>query len=72
MPLRTSDHTAVTREGCPDDAGGLRALLERIRDLLHPDELTVTGKTLGENIAGAEVFDEAQSWRERMPKLRND
>ena len=40
------------------DAGGLRALLERIRDLLHTDALTVTGKTLGENIAGAEVFNE--------------
>jgi dihydroxy-acid dehydratase len=40
------------------DAGGLRALLERIRDLLHVNALTVTGHTLGENIAGAEVFDE--------------
>jgi dihydroxy-acid dehydratase len=40
------------------DAGGLRAVLERIRPLLHVDVLTVSGKTLGENIAGAEVFDE--------------
>ncbi len=40
------------------DAGGLRAVLERIRPLLHADVLTVSGKTLGENIAGAEVFDE--------------
>ena len=40
------------------DAGGLRALLERIRDLLHTECLTVTGRTLGENIAGAEVFNE--------------
>lgn len=40
------------------DAGGLRALLERIRDLLHVNALTVTGHTLGENIVGAEVFDE--------------
>jgi dihydroxy-acid dehydratase len=39
-------------------AGGLRALLERIRDKLHVDALTVNGKTLGENIAGARVFDE--------------
>jgi dihydroxy-acid dehydratase len=33
-------------------------LLERIRSQLHPGALTVTGKPLGENIAGAEVFDE--------------
>jgi len=40
------------------DAGGIRALLGKIRHLLHLDALTVTGKTLGENIAGAEVYDE--------------
>jgi len=38
-------------------AGGLRALLNRVRDLLHLDCLTVNGKSLGENIAGAEVLD---------------
>ncbi|CAN7274249.1 L-arabinonate dehydratase [Acidovorax sp. LjRoot194] len=37
-------------------AGGLRGLLERIRGHLHTDALTVNGKTLGENIAGAEVY----------------
>jgi dihydroxy-acid dehydratase len=37
-------------------AGGLRALLERLGDLLHRDALTVNGKTLGENVAGAKVF----------------
>src|SRR5262245_58159261 len=36
-------------------AGGLRALLAQIRDLLHLDCSTVNGKTLGENIAGAKV-----------------
>lgn len=41
------------------DAGGMPALLERLRDLLHVDCLTVSGRTLGEEIAGAEVFDEA-------------
>ncbi|MFT5470448.1 MAG: dihydroxy-acid dehydratase [Verrucomicrobiales bacterium] len=41
------------------DAGGLRALLGRIRDLLDLDCLTVTGKSLGENIEGAEVYNEA-------------
>ena len=39
-------------------AGGLRALLERMRDKLHVDALTVNGKTIGENIAGARVFDD--------------
>ena len=38
-------------------AGGLRALLSGISDLLSLGERTVNGKTLGENIAGAEVFD---------------
>jgi dihydroxy-acid dehydratase len=40
------------------DAGGLRALLERIRHLLHIDCPTVNGKSLGENIAGAQVFND--------------
>ena len=38
-------------------AGGLKALLWEIRDLLHLDCATVTGKTLGENIAGARVIN---------------
>jgi len=37
-------------------AGGLRALLERIRGHLKTEALTVNGKTLGENIAGSEVY----------------
>jgi len=39
-------------------AGGARAFLERIRDFLDLSARTVTGRTIGENIAGAEVFDE--------------
>ena len=39
-------------------AGGLRALMERMRDKLHLDARTVNGKTLGENIEGAKVFDD--------------
>jgi L-arabonate dehydrase len=31
-------------------AGGLPAVLEQIRDLLHVDALTVTGQTVGENL----------------------
>jgi dihydroxy-acid dehydratase len=38
-------------------AGGLRALLKDIGDLLVLDARTVNGMTLGENIAGAEVFN---------------
>jgi dihydroxy-acid dehydratase len=39
-------------------AGGLPALMTRIREQLHLDCLTVTGKTLGENIARAEVYND--------------
>ena len=38
-------------------AGGLRALLSAIADLLDLDAKTVNGRTLRENIAGAEIFD---------------
>ena len=38
-------------------AGGLRALLNEIRDLLNVDCLTVNGKTLGENIEGAKIYN---------------
>jgi dihydroxy-acid dehydratase len=37
-------------------AGGSRALMQELKDLLALDCLTVTGKTLGENIAGAQVY----------------
>ncbi|MBS0326697.1 MAG: dihydroxy-acid dehydratase [Proteobacteria bacterium] len=39
-------------------AGGLPALMERIRGRLHTAALTVNGRTLGENIAGAEVWND--------------
>lgn len=32
-------------------AGGVPAIMEEIRDVLHLDAMTVTGKTLGENLA---------------------
>ncbi|MDB4632572.1 L-arabinonate dehydratase [bacterium] len=38
-------------------AGGLRALLNQLGDLLHLDCPTVNGKTLGENIDSAEVHN---------------
>ncbi len=39
-------------------AGGLPAMMSRIKDRLHLGCMTVTGKTLGENIASAEVFND--------------
>ncbi|MEO8755816.1 MAG: L-arabinonate dehydratase [Casimicrobiaceae bacterium] len=38
-------------------AGGLRALMSEITDLLVLSETTVNGRTLGENLCGAEVFN---------------
>ncbi|HXE80850.1 MAG TPA: L-arabinonate dehydratase [Vicinamibacterales bacterium] len=40
-------------------AGGMPALLERLRDRLHVDAMTVNGRTLGENIAGAQTYNDA-------------
>jgi L-arabonate dehydrase len=39
-------------------AGGLPAVMVQIADLLHLDALTVSGRTVGENIAGAEILDQ--------------
>jgi dihydroxy-acid dehydratase len=39
-------------------AGGLPALMMRLGDHLHLDAMTVSGKTLGENIAHAEVYND--------------
>ena len=38
-------------------AGGLRALLHELRDLLNLDCMTVNGRTLGENLQGAKIFN---------------
>lgn len=38
-------------------AGGLRALLVQVRELLHLDRVTVTGRTFGEELAGAVVHN---------------
>jgi dihydroxy-acid dehydratase len=47
-------------------AGGLPAVLERLRDLLALDAITVNGRTLGENIRGAAVHnDQVIAPRER-------
>jgi dihydroxy-acid dehydratase len=38
-------------------AGGLRALMGEMKDLLHLDVLTVNGKSIGENLEGARVIN---------------
>jgi L-arabonate dehydrase len=38
-------------------AGGLPAAMNEIRDLLHLGQITVTGKTIGENITGASCWN---------------
>ena len=38
-------------------AGGLTALMQEIRGLLHLEAMTVNGRTIGENIGDAEVFN---------------
>ena len=41
-----------------DAAGGIPGVMSRIKDKLHLEELCVNGKTVGENIAEAEVYDD--------------
>ncbi|UCC57717.1 MAG: dihydroxy-acid dehydratase [Candidatus Bathyarchaeum sp.] len=40
-----------------DEAGGIPALMRELKDSLHLDAVTVTGKTVKENIEGAVVLD---------------
>ena len=54
-----------------DAAGGLPVLMNELRDLLHLDAPTVTGRSLGENIAGA-VNRDPQVIRPRAQPLRAD
>jgi dihydroxy-acid dehydratase len=39
-------------------AGGLRALLSELKDLLHLEAATVNGRSLGVNLEGARIFNE--------------
>jgi dihydroxy-acid dehydratase len=48
-------------------AGGLRALLAEIRDLLHLECPTVNGRTLGENLVGALIHHEEVIRRRANP-----
>jgi dihydroxyacid dehydratase/phosphogluconate dehydratase len=38
-------------------AGGLRALMAEIADLLHLDSPTMNGRTIGENLAGVQAVN---------------
>ena len=40
-----------------DRAGGISAVMKEVKNLLHLDLMTVTGKSIGENIAGSRVLD---------------
>jgi dihydroxy-acid dehydratase len=48
-------------------AGGLPAMMNEISDLLHLDALTVTGKTIRENIARAEIVNAEVIARRNTP-----
>ena len=46
-------------------AGGVPAIMEEIKDVLHLDAMTVTGKTLGENLAELKengFYERCQKW----------
>ena len=48
-------------------AGGVPAIMEQIKDRLHLDAMTVTGKTLGENLAELKengFYERCQKWLE--------
>ena len=53
-------------------AGGLRALLAQLTDLLDTGAPTVNGRTLGENIAGAAVFGDDVIRRRDRPLVAGD
>jgi dihydroxy-acid dehydratase len=52
-------------------AGGLRALMAQIGDLLHLDSVTVNGRTLGENTAGSRVTRPEVIRNRDTPLMRN-
>ena len=48
-------------------AGGLRGVLDRLRDLLHTECLTVTGRTLAQELEGALVCNDEVIARREQP-----
>jgi dihydroxy-acid dehydratase len=53
-------------------AGGLRALLLELGDLIDGSQMTVNGSTLGENIAGAEIFNDDVIRKRGNPVVASD
>ena len=53
-------------------AGGLRALLAELGELIDGTQKTVNGATLGENIRGAQIFDEDVIRRRDNPLVARD
>lgn len=52
-------------------AGGVPAIMEEIKSVLHLDVMTVTGKTLGENLAELKAngfYERCQKWLEEANK----
>ena len=52
-------------------AGGVPAIMEEIKDVLHLDAMTVTGKTLGENLAELKAngfYERCQGWLDEANK----
>ncbi|WP_251317210.1 dihydroxy-acid dehydratase [Flintibacter muris] len=55
-------------------AGGVPAIMEEIKSVLHLDALTVTGKTLGENLEELKAsgfYDRCQKWLDQANKKYN-
>lgn len=56
-------------------AGGVPAIMEEIRDMLHLDVMTVTGKTLGENLEELKhngFYEKCESYLEKWNLKRED
>ncbi len=55
-------------------AGGVTAIMEELREVLHLDVMTVTGKTLGENLTELKkngFYDRCQAWLEQANQKYN-
>jgi dihydroxyacid dehydratase/phosphogluconate dehydratase len=53
-------------------AGGLRGLLSQLTDLIDPSAATVSGRSLGENVAGAGVYNDDVIRSREKPLVERD
>ena len=53
-------------------AGGLRGLLAELGDLIDGSQMTVNGETIGENIKGAEIYNDDVIRRRANPLVERD